>query len=151
VALSDGRRLKARAVVAASGARYRRPVVPRLGEFEGRGVWYWASAIEARMCAQTEVALVGGGNSARQAAVFSGAQRSAGPASSCEGLAQPPACRATIDPRIEARPTLRCCAHTELAALHDATGGLEGVTWRNRRDGTETQRPMRNFLFVRGR
>ena len=56
VALSDGRRLKARTVVAASGARYRRPAVPRLGDFEGRGVWYWASAIEARMCAHAEVA-----------------------------------------------------------------------------------------------
>ena len=68
--LRDGRRLKARTVVAASGARYRRPAVPGLERFEGRGVWYWASALEAQMCAQAEVALVGGGNSAGQAAVF---------------------------------------------------------------------------------
>ncbi len=51
VALTDGRRLRARTVVIASGARYRRPDVPRLAEFEGRGVWYWASALEAKMCA----------------------------------------------------------------------------------------------------
>lgn len=70
VRLTDGRRLRARTVVIASGARYRRPDVPRLNEFEGRGIWYWASAIEATMCSQTEVALVGGGNSAGQAAVF---------------------------------------------------------------------------------
>jgi thioredoxin reductase (NADPH) len=149
VALSDGRRLKARTVVAASGARYRRPAVPRLGEFEGRGVWYWASAIEARMCAQTEVALVGGGNSAGQAAVFL-AQYAArvnilvrGP-----GLAASMS-RYLID-RIEATPNIALLPHTELTALHgDVTAGLEGVSWRNRRDGAESKRALRNlFLFV---
>lgn len=68
--LADGRKLRSRTVVVASGARYRRPAVPRLAEFEGQGVWYWASALEARMCAGSEVVLVGGGNSAGQAAVF---------------------------------------------------------------------------------
>ena len=52
VTLADGRRLRARTVVIASGARYRRPGVPRLAEFEGRGIWYWASALEAKMCAR---------------------------------------------------------------------------------------------------
>ena len=52
---TDGRRIRARTVVIASGARYRRPDVPRLREFEGRGVWYWASALEAKMCARPEV------------------------------------------------------------------------------------------------
>jgi thioredoxin reductase (NADPH) len=70
VRLTDGRTLKSKTVVIASGARYRRPAVPRLAEFEGRGVWYWASALEAKMCTNDEVALVGGGNSAGQAAVF---------------------------------------------------------------------------------
>src|SRR5438094_7303915 len=68
--LTDERRLKSRTVVIASGARYRRPAVPRLSEFEGRGVSYWASALEAKMCAGAEVVVVGGGNSAGQAAVF---------------------------------------------------------------------------------
>ena len=53
IGLADGRRLRSRIVVIASGARYRRPDVPRLAEFEGRGVWYWASAIEAKMCTQS--------------------------------------------------------------------------------------------------
>src|SRR5439155_8577779 len=70
LALTDGRRLRSRTVVVASGARYRRPQVPGLSEFEGRGVWYWAAALEAKMCAHAEVVLVGGGNSAGQAAVF---------------------------------------------------------------------------------
>ena len=54
----------------ASGARYRRLDVLNLREFEGRGVWYWASPIEARLCRREEIVLVGGGNSAGQAGTF---------------------------------------------------------------------------------
>ena len=68
--LDDGEVLRARAIVVASGARYRRPDIENLADFEGRGVWYWASPIEARLCADQDVVLVGGGNSAGQAAVF---------------------------------------------------------------------------------
>src|ERR1700686_3252118 len=68
--LGDGRRVKASTVVVATGARYRRLDVANLADFEGRGVWYWASPIEARLCRNEEIALVGGGNSAGQAAVF---------------------------------------------------------------------------------
>src|SRR6185369_10664657 len=70
IELADARRIRARTVVIATGARYRRPDCQNLREMEGHGVWYWASPIEARMCAGQEVALVGGGNSAGQAAVF---------------------------------------------------------------------------------
>ena len=68
--VDEGDPVRARTVVVASGAAYRRPAIDRLAEFEGRGVWYWASPIEARLCAGEEVILVGGGNSAGQAAVF---------------------------------------------------------------------------------
>jgi thioredoxin reductase (NADPH) len=68
--LADDRRVQARAVVVATGARYRRPQIPNLAQFEGRGVSYWASPVEARLCRDVEVALLGGGNSAGQAAVF---------------------------------------------------------------------------------
>lgn len=68
--LAADRHMRARAVVIASGARYRRPAVANLGAFEGNGVSYWASPIEARLCAGEEVALVGGGNSAGQAVAF---------------------------------------------------------------------------------
>ena len=67
--MADGRRTTARTIVVACGARYRRPPIPNLEAFEGRGVWYWASPIEA-LCRGERVALVGGGNSAGQAAVF---------------------------------------------------------------------------------
>src|SRR5262249_43818615 len=68
--LANGRIVRALTVVVASGARSGRPVIPRLQDFEGRGIWYWASPIEARMCRRAEIALIGGGNSAGQAAVF---------------------------------------------------------------------------------
>src|SRR5438132_11578785 len=66
---ADGERVRARAVVVASGARYRRLDVRDLGAFECRSVHYWASPVEAKVCAGQEGALVGGGNSAGQAAV----------------------------------------------------------------------------------
>jgi thioredoxin reductase (NADPH) len=70
IELDGGERLRARSVVVATGARYRRPVIENLSAFEGRGVWYWASPIEAKIAAGQEVIIVGGGNSAGQAAVF---------------------------------------------------------------------------------
>ena len=68
--LAGGGAVTARTVVIASGARYRRPALRNIERFEGRGVWYWASPMEARLCSGAEVALVGGGNSAGQAAVY---------------------------------------------------------------------------------
>jgi thioredoxin reductase (NADPH) len=70
VELSDGTAVAGRAVIAATGARYRRLEVDRLTDFEGRGVYYAATDLEARLCARTPVVIVGGGNSAGQAAVF---------------------------------------------------------------------------------
>src|SRR5438445_1793709 len=64
--LADGRRVRARAVVVATGARYRRPEIPNLAQFEGRGVSYWASPVEDLQCRNEEVALLGGGNSEGQ-------------------------------------------------------------------------------------
>src|SRR6202043_2255853 len=71
---SNGERVSARSVVIASGARYRRLAVANLEEFEGTSVHYWASPLEAKLCAGQEVALVGGGNSAGQAAVYLASQ-----------------------------------------------------------------------------
>ena len=68
--LGTGERIQARSVVIATGARYRRLAVDRLDEFEGSSIHYWASPLEADLCAGLDVALVGGGNSAGQATVF---------------------------------------------------------------------------------
>jgi thioredoxin reductase (NADPH) len=68
--LVDGQRVSARTVVAASGAAYRKPVVAGFERFEGRGIYYWASPIEARLVKGQDIVLMGGGNSAGQAIVF---------------------------------------------------------------------------------
>jgi thioredoxin reductase (NADPH) len=147
--LFDKRRLRAKTVVVASGARYRRPDVPRLREFEGRGIWYWASTIEARMCSGTEVALVGGGNSAGQAAVFLSQH-----AAKVTMLVRGPSLALTMSryliDRIDAAPNIELLPHTELVELHgDADAGLRAVTWRNRQSGEEHKAAVRNvFLFV---
>ncbi len=149
VALADGRSLRTRTVVIATGARYRRPAVPRLAEFEGRGVWYWASRLEATMCAQSEVVLVGGGNSAGQAAVFL-SQFAARVYMLIRGPSLAASMSRYLIDRIGAAPNITLLPHTELAALHgEPANGLAGVNWRNRQTGEETEKPIRNvFLFV---
>ncbi len=144
-----GERIQARTVVVASGARYRHPGIADIARFEGRGVWYWASQIEARLCAGEEVVLVGGGNSAGQGAVFLSAHASKvrmmvrGP-----GLAESMS-RYLID-RIAATPNIELMTETEIVALGGPPGGgLESVRWRDHRAGRETEAAIRNvFLFV---
>jgi thioredoxin reductase (NADPH) len=148
VRLTDGRRLRGRTLVMASGARYRRPAVPRLADFEGRGVWYWASALEARMCSGSEVVLVGGGNSAGQGAVFL-AQHAA----KVVMLVRGPGLAATMSryliDRIAATPNIELRPHCELTQLHGGDDGLESVRWRDRERGSEQEAAIRNvFLFV---
>jgi thioredoxin reductase (NADPH) len=148
VRLADGRRLRAKAVVVASGAHYRRPGVPRLAEFEGRGVWYWASALEAQMCSGSEVALVGGGNSAGQAAVFL-----SGHAKRVHLLVRGPGLAASMSryliDRIAAAPNILLRPQTEVTELQgDPVEGLSSVRWRHR-SGDEQLAPVRNlFLFL---
>lgn len=149
VQLVDGRKLRCRTLVIASGARYRRPEVPRLAEFEGRGIWYWASALEAKLCAHQEVALVGGGNSAGQAAVFLSQH-----AVKVNVLVRGPSLAATMSryliDRIEATPNIELHPHTELVELQgEPSTGLNGATWRDRRSGNQHDCPARNiFLFI---
>ncbi len=149
VRLSDDRRLRARTVVIASGARYRRPDVPGLVDFEGRGVWYWASALEAKMCGGEEIVLVGGGNSAGQAAVFL-AQHAA----RVHMLIRGPSLAATMSryliDRIGATLNIELRPNTELTALHgDPQARLAHVSWRNHKSGAEERRSIRNvFLFI---
>ena len=151
LSLTDGRRLRGKTVVIASGARYRRPDVPRLSEFEGRGVSYWASALEAKMCARTEVALVGGGNSAGQAAVYL-----AQSASRVHMLVRGPGLAASMSryliDRIDATPNIELHRHTQLTGLAgEPAGGLAAIAWRDDRTGIEEQRSDQPCLSVRRR
>ena len=145
--LEDGRSIEARTVVVASGAHYRRPDVPRLAEFEGHGVWYWASAIEARLCEGREVALVGGGNSAGQAAVFLSRV-----AARVHMLVRGPSLAVSMSrylvDRIAATPNITVLTGAVVTRLHgSSTTGLEAVSWQ--RAGVEETRALRHlFLFA---
>jgi thioredoxin reductase (NADPH) len=147
--LDCGDALRARSVVVASGARYRRPEIENLDSFEGRGVWYWASPIEARLCAEQDIALVGGGNSAGQAAVFlSGHARKILMIIRGGGLGASMS-RYLIE-RIEATPNIELMFNTEVVALEGRPdASLERVRWRSRLSGEDTTAEIRNlFLFV---
>jgi thioredoxin reductase (NADPH) len=149
LALDGGETLRARAVVVASGARYRRPDIARLDRFEGRGVWYWASPVEARLCAEQEIVLVGGGNSAGQAAVFlSGHARRVNLVIRGGGLGASMS-RYLIE-RIEATPNIELVFNTEVVALEGAEeASLERVRLRSRLSGEESTLDIRNlFLFA---
>lgn len=147
--LDGGDRVMARSVVIASGARYRHPPIKNLEIFEGRGVWYWASPIEARSCADQEVILVGGGNSAGQAAVFLSAHtRKVRMMIRGDGLAVSMS-RYLID-RIAATPNIELMTQTEIVEMEGSPEtGLERVRYRDRKAGNETLADIRNvFLFV---
>ena len=149
LALDGGDTVRARAIVVASGARYRRPEIEKLEKFEGRGVWYWASPIEARLCAEQEIVLVGGGNSAGQAAVFlSGHAKKVHMMIRGGGLGASMS-RYLIE-RIEATPNIDLVFHTEVVGLEGREDvALERVRLRSRLSGEESMLDIRNlFLFA---
>ncbi|WP_241759376.1 FAD-dependent oxidoreductase [Pyxidicoccus parkwayensis] len=147
--LTDGRKVRARTVVVASGARYRRPALANLDRFEGRGVFYWASPIEARMCDGEEVVLVGGGNSAGQAAVFL-ADHASRVRVLVRGRALAASMSSYLIERMAASPRIELMMETEVVGLEGQDeGGLQRVRWRHRTDGHEEEHDVRHlFLFI---
>jgi thioredoxin reductase (NADPH) len=149
VRLADGRAIRSRTVVIATGAHYRRPECSNLRDMEGHGVWYWASPIEARMCASQEVVLVGGGNSAGQAAVFLAAHaRKVWMLVRASGLAASMS-QYLID-RIERTANIELLTRTEIVHVEGTPGsGVESVTWKNRDSGEQSTRPIHHvFMFL---
>jgi len=142
--LATGERVQARAVVIATGARYRRLGVERLEEFEGTSVHYWASPLEADLTVDHDVVLVGGGNSAGQATVFLASR-----ARRVTMIARRPL-RQTMSQylvdRIQGLPNVDVVIGCEIAALEGSDGDLEAVKWRERASGVEVRRPAK-FLF----
>ena len=141
-------RLQARTVVLSCGARYRRPSLANLKQFEGKGVYYWASPIEAKLCRSEEIVLVGGGNSAGQAAVFL-----SGHASKVHILIRRDSLAATMSSylieRIEATPNIELHTHSEIVALEGDDDGLRQVRVHNSATDTETDYDVcRVFLFI---
>jgi thioredoxin reductase (NADPH) len=146
--LSEGRRVRARAVVVASGARYHRPDIANLAAFEGAGISYWASPIEARLCAGEEVALVGGGNSAGQAIVFLAPQVKRLHLFVRRDLSETMS-RYLID-RIAALPNVEIHIGFEIDGLEgDRASGLEAAVFKSRADASTFRIALRHlFLFI---
>ena len=146
--LSDGKQVRGRAVVVASGAEYRRPAIPGLAASEGRGIHYWASALEAKLCAGEEIVLVGGGNSAGQAVVFLAAQ-----AKKVHLIVRREGLHATMSryliDRIASQGNVELHPFTTVTGLEqDADGTLSAVRWRHK-DEDEQRGDVRHlFLFV---
>ncbi len=139
------RRVRSKAVVVATGVQYRRLNIERLPEFEGAGIYYAATEIEARYCKETEAIIVGGGNSAGQAAMF--LSRSA----RCvrvlvRGSSLAASMSSYLSSRLAADPRISIEYGVEVSALHGAQH-LEAVTVRDAATGA-TRRVDTNALFI---
>ncbi len=148
VSLEGSGDIRTRAVVIASGVRYRKPELENLERFEGDGIYYGATAVEAQLCAGDEVIVVGGGNSAGQAAVYLSKQaarvyvlvRSGGLADSMSRY---------LSRRFEETPNIELLFHTEIVALL-GDGRLEAVRWRNNETGAIEEHPVHHVFMMTG-
>jgi thioredoxin reductase (NADPH) len=145
--LSDGERTRARSVVIASGARYRRPAIENFESFEAACAHYWVSPLEGNLVAGQEVVLIGAGNSAGQATVYL-----AGKAAKVWLLVRGPDLAARMSrylvDRITGLGNVEVLTRTSLTALEGSNGGLAAVRWRQT-GSDEVRRPIRHlFLFI---
>jgi thioredoxin reductase (NADPH) len=144
--LGEDQRVRARTIVLACGARYRRLDVPNLSEFEMSSVHYWASPLEANLCAEQEVALVGAGNSAGQAVVYLASRAKKVWLLARGGSLEASMSRYLVD-RISSLPNVEILLNAEVTALEGEDGRLEAVRWRQ--NGVEERCDIRHlFLFI---
>ncbi len=146
--LANEELVRARMLVIASGARYRRLPVANIEAFEALSVHYWASPLEARLCAEQEVVLVGGGNSAGQAIVYL-----SGHARKVWVLVRGPDIRAQMSrylvERIGQLPNVEVVTRANISGLSGSAARLEQVSWRQDGSAAETTRPVHHlFLFI---
>jgi thioredoxin reductase (NADPH) len=148
VQLEDGGRINARAMIIASGARYRKPAIANVSQFEGAGVYYAASRMESQLCAGDEVAIVGGGNSAGQAAVFL-----ADTAKHVHLLVRKDGLADTMSRyllrRIEEHPAITLRPRTELVAL-DGDRHLDRIRWLDTGTGVIETHEIRHVFMMTG-
>ena len=148
IALDDGSTVLARAIVIASGARYRTLDVENFARYEGQGIHYAATAMEANLCIDQEIAVVGGGNSAGQAAMFLSRT-----VKHVYMLVRGPSLAATMSDylvrRIHASPRITLLTHTEIVGL-EGERALEQVIWMDRTTGGQTRRPILNVFAMLG-
>lgn len=144
----DDLRLKCRTVIVATGAQYRRPPLPDLSRFEGAGVYYGATFLEAQICGANQVVVVGGGNSAGQAAVFL--------AQTCRHVHMLVRAERLADTmsrylirRIEESPTITLRTRTEVTVLEGDTH-LRGLTWLDHATGRSESHAIEHLFLMTG-
>ncbi|HEY2852393.1 MAG TPA: FAD-dependent oxidoreductase, partial [Gemmatimonadaceae bacterium] len=146
--IDEGTRITARSVIIATGAHYRKPPVDGLGAFEGAGVYYAATPMEAQLCVGDDVAVVGGGNSAGQAAVFL-----ASTARHVHMLVRGPGLGETmsryLSRRIEDNPAISLRTLTQIVGL-EGEGRLERLRWRDERTGVVETHPIGHLFVMAG-
>ncbi|HLK57311.1 MAG TPA: FAD-dependent oxidoreductase [Chthonomonadaceae bacterium] len=148
IQLRDDTTVRARTIIIASGAQYRKLPIENLHQFEGLGIYYAATFMESQLCRAEEVIVVGGGNSAGQAAVFLArtAQRVHLFVRS-DGLAESMSRYLIL--RIEEDPAITLRTNTEILAL-EGTDHLERVRWRNNKSGAEETHSIRHVFLMTG-
>jgi thioredoxin reductase (NADPH) len=148
VELDDGASVQGRSIIVAAGAQYRKLTVPNLAQFEGVGVYYGATQIEAQLCQNEEVVIVGGGNSAGQAAIFLSTH-----ARHVHVLVRGPGLAETMSryliSRIEACPEITIRPRTEVEAL-EGNGRLERIRWRETTAGNSGVHDIRHLFLMTG-
>ncbi len=134
-------------MVLAVGVQYRKLPLDRLADFEGAGVYYAATDLEARVCGRNPVTVVGGGNSAGQAAIFLG-QQGASVTIAIRGDSLDASMSAYLIDRINATPNISVATRTEVTELH-GDEHLTSITCSNRDTGDRTSHDCRGlFLFI---
>jgi thioredoxin reductase (NADPH) len=146
--LKGGETIRTHSVVIATGAQYRRLDVANLADFEGTTVHYWASTLERRLCNGAEVALVGAGNSAGQAAVYLAAQ-----VAKLSMIVRGDSLDATMShylcERIRAIPNIDVLVRSEVVGIEGELGALRSIRVKHRETGVERRRDIRHlFLFI---
>jgi thioredoxin reductase (NADPH) len=146
--LASGESVSARSIVIACGVNYRRLAVENLDTYEGASVHYWASRIEARLCADQEVVVVGAGNSAGQGIVFLAAHVAKVWVLARGGDLDSTMSRYLVD-RITGLANVEVLTRTQVSALEGADGMLSAVHWHRAATGETVRRPIRHlFLFI---
>jgi thioredoxin reductase (NADPH) len=148
VVLESGESIATRAIVIATGAQYNKPALPNLARFENAGIYYGATFMESQLCGEDEVVVVGGGNSAGQAAVFLSQS-----ASKVYVLVRSAELASTMSryliQRLEENPKIEIRYRTEIVGL-DGNGSLEQLKWKNRDTGEVSERPIRHVFIMTG-
>jgi thioredoxin reductase (NADPH) len=148
IELSNGHTVRGRTVIIATGAEYRQLALADLARFVGNGVYYAATHVESQLCTGEEVIVVGGGNSAGQAAVYlAGHCRHVNILVRATGLAD--SMSRYLIRRIEDAPNITLHVRTQLTAL-EGTDRLERVTWRNAADAKDTPKDIRHVFSMTG-